>query len=87
MKNQNRTIKLLVIDNTNNIHFRFSGSSRLVHAKYLDLSYDSDGNICNVLLDRCIHKPDEDVFDCNIDGKRQAPFNISGPFVTELTRR
>ena len=81
-----RVIKQLTIGADNTIYIRFRGSSNLVEAKALEIDLDEQGEVKYLLLDRIIHRPAEQRYECNIDDTWKKGFNIAGCFVTELTR-
>lgn len=82
---KNRVIKQISLNEESRdmvIHFR--GNSSAIEAKALDFKKDNQGNIVYLLLDRLIHKANEDFFECFLNEGRKNWFSVSGCVVSEL---
>lgn len=82
----NKTIKQISLSEENEIFFRFSGSSRIVKAKALEVRKNSNDEIDYLLLDRLIHDCKDCAFSCDLENQNTFTLNVSGPYVTELSR-
>jgi hypothetical protein len=83
---QNRVIKQMRISEDNTLYIRFRGTTNLIEAKILELKKDEQDKPYYILLDRLIHKQDESSFESHIEDNWGAVFNLSGCFVSCLTR-
>lgn len=82
----NKTIKHISLAEDYEIFFRFSGTSRIVRAKALEVRKNSDNEIDYLLLDRLIHDRKDNAFSCELEKQNTFTMNVSGAYVTELSR-
>ncbi|PPC92262.1 MAG: hypothetical protein CTY34_00625 [Methylobacter sp.] len=83
----NRVIKHISLnEETRNLVILFRGNSSAIETKALDFKKDDKGNIVYMLLDRLIHKPHENLFECFLNDQWESGFSISGCYVSELSR-
>ncbi len=83
----NRVIKNIKLnEETGDVIIQFRGNSSAIEAKALESKKDDKGNIVKLLLDRLIHKANEENFDCFVNDEWEPGFSVSGCFVTELNR-
>jgi hypothetical protein len=81
----NRVVKNISLNEASrDLVIQFRGSSSAIEAKALDFKKDKQGNIVYLLLDRLIHKPHENVFECHLKGEWVDGFSVSGCVVSEL---
>jgi hypothetical protein len=83
---QSRVIKQMRISEDNTLYIRFKGTTNLIEAKILELKIDEQDKPYYILLDRLIHKQDETNFESHIENNWTTGFNVSGCFVSCLTR-
>ena len=82
---KNRVIKQISLnETTRDLIIQFRGSSSAIEAKALDFKKDNQGNIVYLLLDRLIHKTNEDLFECFLNGEQKNWFSVSGCVASEL---
>jgi len=81
----NRVVKNISLNEASrDLVIQFRGSSSAIEAKALDFKKDKQGNIVYLLLDRLIHKPHENVFECHLKDEWVDGFSVSGCVVSEL---
>jgi hypothetical protein len=80
-----RVIKNISLnDETRDVIIQFRGNSHAIEAIALDFKKDNKGNIAYLLLDRLIHRINEERFECNINNAWQSSFLVRGCVVSEL---
>lgn len=85
MNEKQRVIRQLQVTDTNEIVIRFRGKCEAVNALVLERTKDKDGRDTGYLLDRLIHREGE-VFVLEGGGEKKTTFEVTGCYVTQLTR-
>lgn len=85
MSEKRRVIKKLHVTNTGEIVIQFRGKREAVTARVLERTKDVGGRDTGYLLDRLIHREGE-VFVLEEGAEEKATFDVTGCYVTQLTR-
>lgn len=82
----NRVLTLFKLNESNSqLSFRFRGENEINIANVLECVLDDTGRAKELILDRLIHKPNEDGFFIYDNDKFNSSVNVYGSIATELT--